>query len=154
MVELQQQGRLRSIGVSNFTEAHLREIADATGVMPAVNQVEMHPYFPQVALRANHAELGVVTESWSPLGDPRVFDEPAVIEAARAHGVTPAQTVLRWQTQLGAVPIPKSANRSRQQQNADLFGFELTADELADITALGRPDGRLFGGEPDHHEEM
>lgn len=154
MVELQQQGRLRSIGVSNFTEAHLREIADATGVMPAVNQVEMHPYFPQVALRANHAELGVVTESWSPLGDPRVFDEPAVIEAARAHGVTPAQTVLRWHTQLGAVPIPKSANRSRQQQNADLFGFELTADELADITALGRPDGRLFGGEPDHHEEM
>jgi len=154
MVELQRQGAVRSIGVSNFTEVHLRDVADATGVMPAVNQVEMHPYFPQVDLRANHAELGVLTESWSPLGDPKVFDEPAVADAAKVHGVTPAQVVLRWHVQLGSVPIPKSANPDRQRENADVFGFELTADELAEITALGKPHGRLFGGDPNHHEEM
>jgi diketogulonate reductase-like aldo/keto reductase len=102
-----------------------------------------------------HQRLDIRTESWSPLGKRQApFTEPAVATAARRHGVTPGQVVLRWQLQLGNVPIPKSATPERQQQNLDLDGFELTADEVAAITALGRPDGRLFDGDPDTHEEM
>jgi 2,5-diketo-D-gluconate reductase A len=155
MVRLKEEGRVRSVGVSNFTEEHLQRVADATGVMPAVNQVELHPFFPQVELRAFHAEHGIVTESWSPLGKAAPVKESApVVAAAGAHGVTPAQVVLRWQLQIGALPIPKSADAGRQRENFDIFGFELTADEVAAITALGRPDGRLFGGDPNIHEEM
>ncbi|GEN81073.1 aldo/keto reductase [Actinotalea fermentans] len=155
MVRLQTEGRVRSVGVSNFTAEHLTRVADATGVVPAVNQVELHPFFPQVELRAFHAEHGIVTESWSPLGKRAPVRETApVVAAARAHGVTPAQVVLRWHLQLGAVPIPKSADPGRQRENLDLAGFALTAEEVAAITALGRPDGRLFGGDPNTHEEM
>ncbi|GAA1477340.1 aldo/keto reductase [Nocardioides aestuarii] len=155
LVDLQQEGLVRSIGVSNFTEAHLRRIIDATGVTPAVNQLELHPYFPQQEMRAVNAELGILTESWSPLGKRQApFTEPPVASAAERLGVTPGQVILRWQLQLGALPIPKSATPSRQQENLDVEGFELTDDEVAAITALGRPDGRLFGGDPDSHEEM
>jgi diketogulonate reductase-like aldo/keto reductase len=99
--------------------------------------------------------LGILTESWSPLGKRQApFAEPAVAEAADAHGVTPAQVILRWQVQLGCIPIPKSASRDRQALNLDVFGFELSSDEVEAITALGRPDGRLFGGDPDTHEEL
>ncbi len=155
LVDLQKQGLVRSIGVSNFTEAHLGRVIDETGVTPAVNQIELHPYFPQVQLRAVHERLGIVTESWSPLGKRQApFDEPAVADAAARHGVTPAQVILRWHLQLGALPIPKSATPERQRQNLDVFGFALTDDEVAAITALGRPGGRLFGGDPETHEEM
>lgn len=155
MVRLQEEGRVRSVGVSNFTEEHLARVADATGVVPAVNQVELHPFFPQAELRAFHVEHGIVTEAWSPLGKAAPVKEAApVVAAARAHAVTPAQVVLRWHLQLGVVPIPKSADPGRQRENLDLRGFELTADEVAAITALGRPDGRLFGGDPNTHEEM
>jgi len=155
LVDLQQQGVVRSIGVSNFTAEHLHRIIDETGVTPAVNQLELHPYFPQVEMRAVHADLGILTESWSPLGKRQApFSEPPVASAAAAHGVEPGQVILRWQVQLGAVPIPKSATPSRQRDNLDVFGFELTEDEMAAITDLGRPDGRLFGGDPDTHEEM
>ena len=155
LVDLQRDGLVRSVGVSNFTAAHLERIVGETGVVPAVNQVELHPWFPQADLRAVHERMGVLTESWSPLGKASApFEEPAVTGAARHHGVTPAQVVLRWQVQLGAVPLPKSATRSRQEQNLDLAGFTLTDEEVAAITALGRPDGRLFGGDPDTHEEM
>ncbi len=155
MVQLQRDGRLRSVGLSNFTEQHIARIADATGVLPAVNQVEMHPYFPQAELRAFHAEHGIVTEAWSPLGKRNApYDQPPVVAAAEAHGVTPAQVILRWHTQLGSVPIPKSGNPVRQRENLDIFGFELTSEELDAISALGRPDGRLFGGDPNTHEEM
>lgn len=155
MVRLQEEGRVRSVGVSNFTAEFLTRVADATGVMPAVNQVEMHPFFPQTELRAFHAEHGIVTEAWSPLGKAAPVKESApVAEAAQAHGVTPAQVILRWHLQLGAVPIPKSGNPGRQRENLDLGGFTLTDDEVAAITALGRPDGRLFGGDPTTHEEM
>ena len=122
---------------------------------PVVNQIELHPYFPQEEMRAVNAELGIVTESWSPLGKRQApFTEPPVAAAAEAHGVSPGQVILRWQVQLGALPIPKSATPSRQRENLDVFGFELTDEEVAAITALGRPDGRLFGGDPDTHEEM
>ncbi|HET7357581.1 MAG TPA: aldo/keto reductase [Nocardioidaceae bacterium] len=155
LVALRDQGLVRSIGVSNFTEAHLARIIDDTGVTPAVNQVELHPYFPQREMRRVNEELGIRTESWSPLGKRRApFTEPAVAEAAAKHDVSPAQAILRWQVQLGCVPIPKSATRERQVANLDVFDFELAPDEVAAITALARPDGRLFGGDPDHHEEM
>jgi 2,5-diketo-D-gluconate reductase A len=155
MVALQKDGVVKSIGVSHFTEEFLTRLVDETGVAPAVNQIEMHPYFPQEQLRAFHAEHGIVTESWSPLGrGVDLLTEPAVASAAEGHGVTAAQVVLRWHTQLDAVPIPKSGDPERQRENLDIFGFELSPDELAAITALGRPDGRLFGADPNTHEEM
>ncbi|HEU5037023.1 MAG TPA: aldo/keto reductase [Nocardioides sp.] len=155
LVDLREQGLVRSIGVSNFTAEHLRRIVDATGVTPAVNQIELHPYFPQVEMRKVDEQLGIRTESWSPLGKRQApFSEPPVAAAAEAHGVTPGQVILRWQVQLGSIPIPKSATPERQRQNLDVFGFELSDDEMAAITGLGRADGRLFGGDPDTHEEM
>jgi 2,5-diketo-D-gluconate reductase A len=154
-IDLQKQGLITSIGVSNFTDDHLRRIVEETGVTPAVNQIELHPYFPQEEMREVHAERGIVTESWSPLGKRQApFTEPPVADAAKAHGVEPAQVILRWQIQLGALPIPKSGTPDRQRSNLDVFGFELTDDEMAAITALGRPDGRLFGGDPRTHEVM
>ncbi len=155
LVDLQAEGLVTSIGVSNFTEQQLRRIIDETGVVPVVNQLELHPYFPQQQMRRVNAELGIVTESWSPLGKRQApFTEPPVAAAAERLGVTPGQVILRWQLQLGALPIPKSATPSRQRENLDLHGFELTQDEVTAITALGRLDGRLFGGDPDTHEEM
>jgi diketogulonate reductase-like aldo/keto reductase len=155
LVELQREGLVRSIGVSNFTEAHLLRVIDESGVTPAVNQVELHPAFPQQQIRAVHERLGIQTESWSPLGKRRpAFTEPPVRAAAERLEVTPAQVILRWHVQLGSIPIPKSATAQRQRDNLDVFGFELSDGEMAGITALGRPDGRLFGGDPDQHEEM
>lgn len=155
LVQLQKDGLVRSIGVSNFTEEHLARIIDDTGVTPAVNQVELHPRFPQEDLRAAHDRLGIRTEAWSPMGKRRApLDEDAVTAAAQAHGVTPGQVILRWHVQLGSLPIPKSADPTRQAQNLDVFGFELTDDEVAAISGLAEADGRLFGGDPDTHEEM
>ncbi|WP_345529358.1 aldo/keto reductase [Nocardioides endophyticus] len=155
LVDLREEGLVRSIGVSNFTAAHLDRVIAETGVTPAVNQIELHPYFPQVEMRAVNAERGIQTESWSPLGKRQApFAEPAVADAAEVHGVTPGQVILRWQVQLGSIPIPKSAAPDRQRANLDVFGFELTDAEMSAITALGRSDGRLFGGDPDTHEEM
>ncbi|KQY62450.1 MULTISPECIES: aldo/keto reductase [unclassified Nocardioides] len=155
LVDLQQQGLVRSIGVSNFTADNLNRIIAETGVTPAVNQVELHPWFPQVEMRVANEARGIVTSSWSPLGKRNApFDEAPVRDAAESHNVTPAQVVLRWQVQIGALPIPKSATPQRQQENLAVFDFVLTDDEVAAITALGRPDGRLFGGDPETHEEM
>ncbi|WP_313566095.1 aldo/keto reductase [Mobilicoccus sp.] len=155
LVEARERGLVTSIGVSNFTAEYLQEIIDATGVVPAVNQIELHPRFPQEEMRAAHAELGIRTESWSPLGKRNAaYEEPAVAGAAASHDVTPAQVILRWQLQLGCLPLPKSATPERQRANLDVFGFELTQAEMTAITALGRPDGRLFDGDPRTHEEM
>jgi 2,5-diketo-D-gluconate reductase A len=155
MIDLRDRGLVRSIGVSNFTEEFLTRLQRETGELPAVNQVELHPYFPQERLRAYHAEHGIVTEAWSPLGkNSPVLGEKAIVDAAAAHAVTPAQVVLRWHVQLGSVPLPKSRTPARQRENLDVFGFELSPDEVADITALGRVEGRLFGGDPNTHEEM
>jgi diketogulonate reductase-like aldo/keto reductase len=155
LVEAQRQGLVRSIGVSNFTEKHLQRIIDDTGVTPAVNQIELHPYFPQQQMRSVHERLGITTQAWSPLGKRCApFQEQPVAGAAHAHGVTPAQVILRWHLQVGSLPLPKSATPERQRQNLDVFGFELSETEMAAISALGRRDGRLFGGNPDTHEEM
>lgn len=153
MIDLQKDGLVGSVGVSNFTEPMLARIIEATGVVPAVNQVELHPYFPQAHLRAFHASQGIRTESWSPLARrSELLSEEVVIETAAAHGVTPTQVVLRWHVQLGSTPIPKSADPARQAENADVFGFSLTDAEVAAISALER--GRLWDGDPDTHEEM
>jgi diketogulonate reductase-like aldo/keto reductase len=152
-VDLRDNGLVRSIGVSNFTEEHLNRIIDATGVAPAVNQVELHPYFPQTELREVHERLGIVTEAWSPLAKrSELLNEQPIVAAAAAHGVEPGQVVLRWHVQIGSVPVPKSAQADRQAQNIDVFDFELTDDEIESITALQR--GRLWGGDPNSHEEM
>ncbi|MDP9738055.1 aldo/keto reductase [Curtobacterium sp. 260] len=152
-VDLRDSGKVRSIGVSNFTPEHLKAIIDATGVAPAVNQVELHPYFPQAELRKVHDEYGIVTESWSPLAkQSELLTEQPVLDAAAAHGVTPGQVVLRWHVQLGAVPVPKSGDAERQRENLDVFGFALTDDEVRAISGLER--GRLWDGDPDTHEEM
>jgi 2,5-diketo-D-gluconate reductase A len=155
LVRLRDDGLVRSPGVSNFTEEHLRRVVDETGVTPVLNQIELHPYFPQAELRSVHDELGIVTQAWSPFARKQaVFTEPPVVAAAQTHDVTPGQVVLRWHLQLHTLPIPKSATPSRQQDNLDLDGFELTDDEMAAIGGLARPDGRWFGGDPDTHEEF
>ncbi|MGH3367199.1 MAG: aldo/keto reductase [Nocardioidaceae bacterium] len=155
LVELRKRGLVRSIGVSNFTEQHLRDVIDDTGVTPAINQIELHPYFPQPQMLRVNADLGIQTQAWSPLGKRSTpFAEAPVAAAAERYGVTPAQVVLRWHLQRASLPLPKSATPQRQRQNLDVFGFELADDDIEAITALGRRDGRLFGGDPDTHEEM
>lgn len=138
LVDLQQEGRARSIGVSNFLPEHLERIIDATGVVPAVNQVELHPHLQQRELREVHAGLGVVTEAYSPLGRGELLGDPVLGQVARAHGRTPAQVALRWSIQLGNVVIPKSANAPRMAQNLALFDFALTDAQMDEIAALDR----------------
>ncbi|WP_375385056.1 aldo/keto reductase [uncultured Microbacterium sp.] len=153
MIELRDRGAVRSVGVSNFTPEMLTRLIDETGVVPAVNQVELHPYFPQTALRAFHRTHGIRTESWSPLARrSELLGEPVIDSLAEKHGVTPTQVVLRWHVQLDSTPIPKSADPERQRENADVFGFALDHSDLGDISVLER--GRLWDGDPDTHEEM
>jgi len=152
MIKLREDGLVRSIGVSNFTPAHIERLEKETGVLPSVNQVEMHPFFPQEELRSHHADKGVLVESWSPLGrGSQLLDDLAVVAVAEAHGVTPAQAVLRWHIQLGALPVPKSADPERQRVNLDVFGF--TLDDAQMRTLTDRAHGRI-GGDPEVHEEF
>lgn len=155
LVECRDRGLVRSIGVSNFTEEHLDRIIEATGVTPAVNQVEIHPRFSQEQMVAAHERLGIVTESWSPLGKGTVdLTAEPIAEASREHGVTPAQVVLRWHIERGLLPLPKSASPQRQRENLDIFGFELSPAQVQAISSMGVADGRRFDGDPDVHEEM
>jgi 2,5-diketo-D-gluconate reductase A len=152
-VRLREQGLARSIGVSNFTPEHIERVVAETGVRPVVNQVEMHPGFSQRELRAWHAEHDIVTESWSPLARAgRLLDDPVVTGLAAAHGRTPAQVVLRWHTQLGAVPIPKSSDPERMRQNFEVFDFSLSPDDMARMDSLDG-SGRT-GGDPDTNVEL
>ncbi len=155
LVDLREEGLVRSIGVSNFTEQHLERVIEESAVVPAVNQVELHPRFPQGAMRAVHERLGIRTEAWSPMGKRSApFEEKAVEDAAMRLGVTPGQVILRWHLQLGSLPIPKSADPTRQCENLNIFEIELTEHEMAEISKLAEDDGRLFGGDPETHEEM
>ncbi len=153
MLTLRDDGRARSVGVSNFTEGHLNRLIAETGVTPAVNQIELHPRFPQGHMREYHERHGILTQSWSPLArGTDVGDEQVVTAIAEAHGVTPTQVVLRWHLQLAAVPIPKSASPERQRENLDVFGFELSHAEIASISSL--ESGRLWDGDPETNEEF
>ena len=140
LVQAQKDGLVRSIGVSNFTAEHLRTIIDDTGVTPSVNQIELHPRFPQEEMRRVHDELGIRTEAWSPMGKRRApLDEDVVTAAAQEHGVSPGQVILRWHVQIGSLAIPKSGDPDRQRQNLDVFGFELTDEQVAAISGSPRP---------------
>ena len=147
LIEAQQQGLVRAIGVSNFQPAHLRRIIDETGVTPAVNQVELHPLLAQPGLRREHADRGIVTEAWSPLAQGAALKESAVTEIAEAHGRTPGQVVLRWHVQLGNVVFPKSLTPARIEENIDIWDFELSGEEMERIEALDR--GERTGPDPD-----
>lgn len=146
---------MRAIGVSNFLPEHIDRLIEQTGVAPAVNQIELHPFFPQAEQRAYNADRGIVTQAWCPIGRAgNLLSDPLLGAIGARYGVSHAQVILRWHLQLGVVPIPKSSSPERQYENLDLFGFELTEEEMAEITALGRPDGRLFGLDPATHEEF
>ncbi|MEV6583358.1 aldo/keto reductase [Streptomyces sp. NPDC051582] len=137
--EIAESGRARAVGVSNFRPADLERLGAESPLVPAVNQIELHPLFPQSELRAVHSTLGIATEAWSPLGQGKeLLVLPAVTEAADRHGRSPAQVVLRWHLQMGNVVIPKSVTPSRIRENLDVFGFELDAADLAALDALGR----------------
>jgi len=140
--QLRSEGRVRSIGVSNFTEAHLQRLLEETSVVPVLNQVELHPNFTQKELRAFHAEHNIVTEAWSPLAQGDLLNNAKLGAIAQAHGKTPAQVVLRWHMQLGNVAIPKSVTPERIAANIDVFDFELTGDEMVTIDTLGNGERR------------
>lgn len=155
LVDLQRQGLVRSIGVSNFLPEHVERITTATGVAPSVNQVELHPYFPQQEQREWDDRNGVRTESWSPLGRASaVLRDPVIQRIAAEHGRSTAQIILRWHHQLGAVPLPKAAAPQRQRENMAIFDFALTDADMAAITGLGRPDGRIADQDPAVYEEF
>jgi 2,5-diketo-D-gluconate reductase A len=147
LIEAQQLGLTRAIGVSNFQPAHLRRIIDETGVTPAVNQIELHPLLTQPGLRREHADRGIVTEAWSPIAQGLVLDDPAIVAIAEAHGKSPAQVVLRWHIELGNVVFPKSMSAERLRENIDIFDFSLSTEEMAQIEALDR--GERTGPDPD-----
>lgn len=147
LIGLQQEGRVRSIGVANFHPHHLERLVAETGVAPVVNQVELHPWLPQSQLRTFNAAHGIRTEAWSPLARGRVLGTPVLDELAAKHGRTPAQIVLRWHVQLGNVVIPKASSAARIRENLDVFGFALDAGDLAAIAAL--ETGERTGRDPD-----
>jgi len=144
-------GKVRAIGVSNFMPEHLQRLLAETSVVPAVNQIEVHPFFQQTALQRLHAERGILTQAWSPIGgitsyrggEKRIFDDPILMEIARQHGKSAAQVMLRWHLQEGRSAIPKSTKPARIAENFEVFDFELSGDQIAAIDAL---DTRVRGG--------
>jgi 2,5-diketo-D-gluconate reductase A len=153
MIELRDEGLTTSIGVSNFLPEHLDRLVAETGVTPAVNQVELHPYFPQAEQRAADEGHGIVTQAWTPLGRKTdLLDNRVLGEIGTKHGRSPAQVVLRWHTQIGTAPIPKSATPERFRSNLDIFDFELDQDDLDRIADLDT--GQRIGGDPRTHEEF
>lgn len=147
LVELKTQGRIRSIGTSNFNQDHLQRIIDETGETPVVNQIELHPRFQQRDKRDFHKQHNIIIESWSPLGSGRMLDDPTVSAIAKKHGKSIAQTIIRWHLQEGLIVIPKTTHRERMVENFDVFGFELDADDVARINGLDKRDGRV-GADP------
>lgn len=145
--QLRDQGRIRSIGVSNFEPEHLKILVDATGIVPTVNQIELHPLFQQQELREVHQRMGIATEAWAPLGQGALLDNPKVTEVAERHGKTPAQVLIRWHIQLGNIVIPKSVTPERIVSNFDVFDLELSEEDMASISSLGE-GGKRLGPDP------
>jgi diketogulonate reductase-like aldo/keto reductase len=151
LVEARADGLVSMIGVSNFLPEHLDRIIGETGVTPVVNQIEVHPYYPQDALRAANAERGILTEGWSPFSKSSdLLRNDTIARIAAAHEVSPARLLLAWSVALGVIPLPKSATPERQAENLDVFGIELTEDELTEIAGLAGTEG----SDPATHEEM
>ncbi|WP_233449233.1 aldo/keto reductase [Levilactobacillus suantsaii] len=155
MIDAQKRGLIRSIGVSNFEPEHLDRIIKETGVTPAVNQIEVHPYWVQERMRKADLERGIVTEAWSPLGrGSAALQEPMIKQLAEKYQKNVGQIILRWHTQRGIVPIPKAQHLQHQRANIDIFDFSLTKDEIEAINALSKPDGRVDGQDPNVYEEF
>jgi 2,5-diketo-D-gluconate reductase A len=147
MEEIYRSGRAKSIGVSNFKEHHLRRLFSDTEITPAVNQIEIHPYLAQDALRAFDADHEIATEAWSPIAQGKVLDDPTILRVAERHGKSASQVTLRWHVQRGDIVFPKSVTRSRVEENFAIFDFELSEDDMREITALDR--GERTGPDPD-----
>lgn len=155
LIDAQRWGLVRSIGVCNFLPEHIDRLEKETGVLPVVNQIELHPRFNQAAQRQYNAEKQIITQAWSPLNRAgAVLDEPVLHAIAAAHQRSLAQIILRWELQLGVLPIPKSSQISRQQSNLALFDFNLSEEEMAQINQLTRADGRQKGQDPAVYEEF
>jgi diketogulonate reductase-like aldo/keto reductase len=155
LIEARNRGLVHHIGVSNFLPEHLERLRAETGELPAVNQIELHPYFPQVDALAYHRENGIITESWSPLGrGSDLLVNPLIAAIAAEHEITQAQAILAWHLQLGALPIPKSKSLQRQRENIDIFDVSLTEDNIESIATLARPDGRLANQDPSVYQEF
>lgn len=154
LIDAQKWGLVRSIGVSNFLPEHLDRIIRETGVTPSLNQVELHPFFNQEEQRNVHKQLGIQTQSWSPIAKAAdILTNKTVSEIAGRHDKSIAQIVLRWQYQIGSVSIPRSTSPQRQRENLEIFDFVLSDAEMAAIAELSRPDGRLFDQDPAVYEE-
>jgi len=147
-IRLREEGRIRSIGVSNFMPGHLTRLIEETGVTPAVNQIELHPRFQQKTSRGFHAAKGIATQSWSPLGQGKVLADATIGELAKKYGRTPAQIIIRWHLDNGLIVIPKSVTPARIRENIGVFDFKLAAEDLARIDALDDAGGRI-GPHPD-----
>lgn len=148
LVKLKTEGKVKSVGVSNFTVAHLQRIIDETGVVPSVNQIELHPRFQQNELVEFHAKHGILTESWSPLGQGTLLDDLDLKKLAAKYGKTVAQVIIRWHLDRGFIVIPKSVTPRRIEENFGVFDFELAKEDIAEIAGLDRKDGRI-GPDPD-----
>ncbi|GIJ80730.1 Aldo/keto reductase [Micromonospora phaseoli] len=155
LIEARNRGLVRHIGVSNFLPEHIDRLVAETGVAPVVNQIEIHPYFPQREALDHHRAHGVLVQAWSPLGRRSdLLQNPTIAEIAHGHGISPAQTVLAWHLARQVIPLPKASTAERQRENADIFSIDLDAGEIEAITALGRPDGRIAGQDPAVYEEF
>ncbi len=153
MVQLRDEGLAKSIGVCNFQVPQLQKLLDKTGVLPVVNQIELHPYFQQAELRAYHADHDIMTQAWSPLGQGHTIEDPVLAAIAHKHQASTAQVVLRWHLQMGHMAIPKSVTPARIQENFNLFNLRLDDEDMARIAALDKADGRI-GPDPDRFHLM
>lgn len=155
LIEAKNRGLVRSIGVSNFLAEHLEQLDKETGELPVINQIEMHPFFNQASQRKWHEEHGIVTEAWSPLFRGRgMLSHETLLALAEQYGKTPAQIVLRWHHQHGAVTIPRSSSPERQRENLSIFDFELSGEDMGKIDGLSSPDGRIDGQDPAVYQEF
>lgn len=155
LIDAQKLGLVRSIGVSNFLPEYIDRLEAETGVLPVINQIELHPYFNQKAQLAYDQSKGIITQAWSPVGRKnQALDEEVIITLAEKYGKTPAQIVLRWEIQLGVLPIPKSGHAGRQAENINLFDFELSTEDMEKMNQLSREDGRNKNQDPTVYQEF
>ncbi|WP_162000258.1 aldo/keto reductase [Companilactobacillus halodurans] len=155
LIDAQKFGLVKSIGVCNFLPEHLDKLKAETGILPAINQIELHPYFNQAPMRKYDHDNGIVTMDWSPLGRASsVLKDPVLIELGKKYHKTVGQIIFRWEHQLDTIPIPKSASPVRQRENLDIFDFEISSDDMKKINDLTKPDGRTNDQDPAVYEEF